>query len=79
MNVPVDNSTSSKAPSSASGVNESATPDSQNDPITSEDATVEQPAEKQWLYCSDEEIRPAHEAEVMNCKAYLLYYERIDN
>lgn len=34
--------------------------------------------ERQWLYCSDEEIRPASFMEAMSCKAYLLYYERIE-
>jgi ubiquitin carboxyl-terminal hydrolase 16/45 len=30
-----------------------------------------------WLYCSDEEVRPANITEVLNCKAYLLLYEQI--
>ncbi|BGP26857.1 ubiquitin carboxyl-terminal hydrolase 16/45 [Rhodotorula toruloides] len=35
-------------------------------------------SERKWLFCSDEEVLAATEAEVLRSKAYMLFYERVN-
>lgn len=35
-------------------------------------------AARQWIYCSDDIVRPASVDEVFKSQAYLLMYERVD-
>lgn len=70
------------APPSLHGGTRPSTPSTagtQEDSASAQSKAAEEPVEKQWLFCSDEEIRPANLSEVLSCKAYLLYYERIPN
>jgi ubiquitin C-terminal hydrolase len=43
---------------------------------TVEDASVLDKEPREWVYISDEQVRPAHISEVKKAQAYMLYYEK---